>query len=191
MPDAKTHDLIGFVTGAALVPLAFQLLQNRGESPEQAVAGAALLGAAHMIGSWWLSPDLDIDSAIDNRWGPFFWIWRPYMWLVPHRHRIFSHSGFSGIFRLIYLYVVIILLLMGTTIIASWLGYAPAESYAGMFREWVKDLLRTHPREATLIAIGAITSDAVHTIADHLVTNGQRFLRSVGIRTRRSYRGHR
>jgi uncharacterized metal-binding protein len=190
MPGVKTHDTIAVVSGLVMTPLSYAALMYRGEAPEQAATGTLIVVGAHLIGSWWLSPDLDIDSAIDDRWGPFFWIWRPYMWMVPHRHRILSHSGFSALLRLLYLYIILAGLLFGVTALVTALGGAPEYSYTRAFNDWVLGLLVAYPREATLAAIGVVVSDLVHTIADLLVTRGKRLLRALGIRIKKDYRNH-
>jgi len=110
MPDTRTHDIITVATGALLAPAAYVLLESGGR--DDAAAGAALLTGAHLISGLLFSPDLDIDSAIDNRWGFFFWIWRPYMWLIPHRH-FWSHSlVFAPLLRLVYFYLVALLIVV-------------------------------------------------------------------------------
>lgn len=190
MPDAKTHDAIAMASSLILAPAAYATLQYYGDTPAQAFSGAAFVVVAHLVGSFWLSPDLDLDSAIDDRWGPFFWLWRPYMWMVPHRHRILSHSGFSALLRLGYLYVVIGGLLFIGGIALTSLGIVQSQSYYQIFEGWVVGLIREHPREAWLVAVGAVISDLVHSIADHLVTHQRRLLRALGIRVRRSYRNH-
>ena len=92
MPGARTHDIITVATGLALAPLAYSTNIALELPPELALRHAALLAGAHMLSGIMFSPDLDLDSAIDNRWGIFFWIWRPYMWAVPHRSRWLSHG---------------------------------------------------------------------------------------------------
>jgi len=72
----------------ALVPLGFAAQAGMSALPDAAMRGTAILVGAHLLSGIMFSPDLDLDSAIDDRWGIFFWIWRPYMWLVPHRSRV-------------------------------------------------------------------------------------------------------
>ncbi|MCU0494488.1 MAG: metal-binding protein [Chloroflexaceae bacterium] len=190
MPNAPTHDAIALITSFAILPGSYALLLQSGETPTQASVGAAIVVVAHLVGSFWLSPDLDLDGAIDNRWGPLFWIWRPYMWAVPHRHRILSHSGFSALLRLGYLYLVISLLLFGVGVVANAVSGVAEASYYDIFRELVIGTITEHPREARLIAVGVVLSDLIHTITDHLVTNGKGLLRFFGIRITRDYRNH-
>src|SRR6266542_5751958 len=92
MPGARTHDIITVVTGLGLAPVAYSTNMTVGLPADQALRDTALLVGAHLISGILLSPDLDLDGAIDNRWGIFFWIWRPYMWAVPHRSRLLSHG---------------------------------------------------------------------------------------------------
>ncbi len=190
MPGVKTHDRIAAISAVALTPLSYIALLAYGDPPQQAALGTTILVAAHLFGSWWLSPDLDIDSAIDNRWGPLFWIWRPYMWAVPHRHRLLSHSGVSALLRLLYLYAITMVLLLIITRLAVFFGIIAERAYTQMFQSWVANLITEHPREVILVALGVVISDALHSLTDYLVTTRSRVLRLFGIRIRRDYRGH-
>src|SRR4029453_168392 len=117
MPGARAHDLITVVTGITLAPLTYSILSQSGVAPDVALANTGVLVGAHLLSGIMFSPDLDLDSRIDDRWGIFFWIWRPYMWFVPHRHRILSHGlAISQLLRLFYFYTVVVLLLSG----AAW-----------------------------------------------------------------------
>src|SRR5262245_63479138 len=114
MPGARTHDLITIITGVALAPLTYTVLIQSGVAPDVALANTGVLVGAHMLSGIMFSPDLDLDSRIDDRWGIFFWIWRPYMWFVPHRHRLLSHGlVISQLLRLLYFYAAVLLLLAG------------------------------------------------------------------------------
>src|SRR5919107_927307 len=92
MPGARTHDAITVVTGLALGPVSYSGFLGLEHTPEAALRGAAVLVIGHMLSGIMFSPDLDIDGSIDDRWGIFYWIWRPYMWVVPHRSRWLSHG---------------------------------------------------------------------------------------------------
>jgi uncharacterized metal-binding protein len=174
MPNAPTHDKIAVISGMALVPVGMGTLMALGETSEQAVAGTAVLVGSHLACSFWLSPDLDLDSAIDDRWGPLRGIWLPYQKFVPHRHW-FSHSGVSALLRLLYLALMMGLILMGVSIFIP--GAFEAVS------NWLVALFYEHPRAMILVAIGAVVSDVVHTGSDHISTRSKRML---GKRRRRS-----
>jgi uncharacterized metal-binding protein len=99
----QTHDQIGAYAAAALLPASYAVLTLAlDEPPAAAYSGALVVICAHLWATWVLSPDLDIDSAIYDRWGPFRWLWLPYQKIIPHRSW-FSHSGISGALRLLYL----------------------------------------------------------------------------------------
>jgi uncharacterized metal-binding protein len=190
MPDAKTHDTITLASGAAIAPAAY-LVQDSllAAPPALALSGTAWLVGAHLLSGMLFSPDLDIDSAIDNRWGIFFWIWRPYMWLIPHR-AFWSHSLIvSPILRLVYFAVVVALLLSG----AGWLlgqGGIELPDLSLQAGSAVYALVQSYPYEATAFIVGFCLGSAAHTIADYLVTGGKRFLRTVGVTVRRDYSNH-
>src|SRR4026207_327798 len=97
MPGARAHDFITVVTGMALVPLGFAAGARIGALPDAALRGSAILVGAHILSGIMFSPDLDLDSAIDDRWGVFCWIWRPYMWGGQDRSRLLSHGLFLSI----------------------------------------------------------------------------------------------
>nr|YP_009530631.1 hypothetical protein PMNZ_377 [Paulinella micropora]AXY63320.1 hypothetical protein PMNZ_377 [Paulinella micropora] len=67
-------------------------------------------GASFLIGGFWFSPDLDIDSRPTRRWGPLKKLWMPYRQCLGHRS-IISHSILLGtISRLTYGMIVLIIL---------------------------------------------------------------------------------
>lgn len=170
MPDAHTHDAITVLTGAALAPVSYFALLSQGPSPETAALDSALLVGAHLLSGIMFSPDLDIDSAIDNRWGPLFWIWRPYMWAVPHGSRLFSHGLIiAPLLRLLYFGAVIFLLLFSSTWLIGQLGLSIPNLHLRLI-EFLTALVRTRQLETLLFLAGFITGSAAHTIADWLVT---------------------
>ena len=190
MPDARTHDRITVATGVTLVPLAYAAQASRGVDSSAALGYTALLVGAHLLSGIMFSPDLDLDSRIDDRWGIFFWIWRPYTWLVPHRHRWLSHGlVISVILRLLYFYMVVVGLLAGLAWVLGRVGLV-VPNYHIQLTTWLLNLARDHPRETLAFMIGFCAGGAVHTIADWLVTGGKRYLRSIGIRVTRDYYDH-
>jgi uncharacterized metal-binding protein len=62
-----------------------------------------IAAAAHFLGGYWLSPDLDIKSRPFLRWSVLRFIWIPYQRLIPHRSPL-SHAPVLGsLIRLVYL----------------------------------------------------------------------------------------
>lgn len=187
MPDAVTHDVITIATGALLAPATYLLLAAG--DPERAATGAAVLVGAHLMSGILFSPDLDIDSAIDDRWGILFWIWQPYMRLIPHR-RFWSHSLlFAPLFRLVYFYSMAMLIYIGGAWLLAQTGVVVPDLHL-QASAWIFDLMRNNPDMVRLFLLGFITGSAAHTIADWLVTGGRRYLTLFGLRLRGNYRDH-
>ncbi len=190
MPGARTHDKITVVTGIALAPLAYVLVLNQSQSPEAARLDTALFVGAHLLSGIMFSPDLDIDSAIDNRWWIFFWIWRPYMWAVPHGSRLLSHGlVVPPLLRLLYFFAVVTLLFLGLAWVLGRIGIVVPD-YPGQAFNSLLLLVRTRPREVLVVLIGFITGGAAHSIADWLVTDGKIVLHRTHYRLKRDYTGH-
>ena len=174
MPNAKAHDAITVVTGLALAPLTYLALLDQGHTPEVTRVDTALLVGAHLLSGIMFSPDLDIDSAIDDRWGPFYWLWRPYMWVVPHGHW-FSHALLiSPLLRLLYFFVAVSLVFVGLAWALGRLGIVVPDYHLQVIN-YVLHLARTRPREALVFLIGFIIGGAAHTIADWLVTDRKHY----------------
>jgi len=190
MPGARTHDVITVATGLALAPIGYAALVGIGALPDAATRGAAILVGAHMLSGIMFSPDLDIDSAIDNRWGIFFWIWRPYMWIVPHRSRLLSHGlVIAPLLRLLYFYLMVVLLLIASAWLLARVGIALPDLHIRLGAALL-GLMRDHPRETQAFAVGFITGSAAHSIADWLVTGGKHYLHRMGFRVTADYSGH-
>lgn len=168
MPNAHTHDAITVVTGGILAPLGYLTLLRQGQPPEVVQLDTLLLVGAHLLSGIMFSPDLDIDSRIDNRWGIFCWIWWPYMWAVPHRSRWLSHGLIiAPLIRLLYFYGIVILLLVSLIWTLDWLDIV-VPNYHIQITNYLLTLARTYPQEVLVFITGFITGSAAHTIADWL-----------------------
>lgn len=129
MPGHKTHDRIAWILTPVCIYTATTWYTT--------FWYALYIGASFLLASYFLSPDLDLDSAIYKRWGFFRFYWYPYKKLVKHRSWI-SHSGpISGTLR--FLYVLPLLF---------WLTY-----FGGY------DIL-------VCIYIGIVLADCIHTLSD-------------------------
>lgn len=185
MPDARTHDTITVLSGAALAPVVY-LAQAPAET---ALLNTGLLVGAHLLSGIMFSPDLDIDSRIDDRWGPLRWVWLPYMRIIPHRH-FWSHGLIlPPVLRLLYFYAIVMLVLISVTWLLAQVGII-LPAYHRQISAALINIARDHPYQTGAFIGGFITGGAAHTIADWLVTKGQRYLRLFGIRITRDYRGH-
>ena len=180
MPGAHTHDAITVATGVALAPLAYTTNLALGESADSALRLTALFVGAHLLSGIMFSPDLDLDSAIDNRWGVFYWIWRPYMWAVPHRSRWLSHGlVLPPLLRLFYFFWVVVGVLIGAAWVLGQVGIA-LPNFHLVVSDAVLGVVTRHPREVWSFLVGFVTGSAAHSVADWLVTGGKRYLRRFG-----------
>ncbi len=154
MPGVRTHDLIGTCAAPVLGVAVYQVTQSNEH--------VAIAIGAHMVGTFLMSPDLDIETSEPaRRWGPLRWLWYPYGRIIPHRS-ILSHSGLSALLRLAYLAVVVELALLAGAVLGL---YDWREVHAHMGR-W----LAAHQAGVGCVLVGLVVSDMVHTVSDHIST---------------------
>lgn len=66
-----------------------------------------LIGAGFIVGTEFITPDLDIQSKAINRWGPLKFIWLPYM--IIFKHGKSSHNiVYGAVVRLLYIGLIIL-----------------------------------------------------------------------------------
>lgn len=96
MPNYKVHDRAALIAAPIIVAVSTQFTT---------VSNAIAIGAGFLLANHYLSPDLDINSIMDRRWGILRFIWWPYKKLFHHRS-FWTHSGpISATVRFIYLSV--------------------------------------------------------------------------------------
>jgi uncharacterized metal-binding protein len=119
--------------------------------------------AGHIVGTLWLTPDLDQPSAlgggVGRRWGPLKSLWKPYELAIPHRSA-WSHSGVSALVRLLYMFAHLYAVVIVAGIVT---GYPAGRWLTQWIGQWPPGLL-------VGFACGCITADLVHTTADHTST---------------------
>lgn len=103
-----------------------------------------------LFGGMMLSPDLDIQSRIYERWGIFKYYWLPYQKLIPHRSPL-SHSGVSSLIRLMYLF---------TPLATALYAFSP---------EVLASLLITNYTMFFSFVAGVFIADIVHCFFDMVV----------------------
>lgn len=138
MPDHKTHDLaaLSLAPIIAIGSLAYV-------SPKD----AGILFAGIIVSNYYLSPDLDINSIMNKRWGILHVLWKPYMHMFHHRS-FFTHSGMiSATIRIFYLLVLLSPLFFVIDVIPFIL----------LFR-----------RELLIVYVSIVMSDSIHTGLDFL-----------------------
>lgn len=189
MPGAQTHDAITVASGIALAPFSYAALLSLSQPPRFAAAATLLVFGGHLLSGIMFSPDLDLDSRIDNRWGIFFWIWRPYTWAIPHRN-FWSHGlVLPPLLRLLYFYLVVVGLMIGCAWVGSKIGIFVPDYHARLTAALLQ-IARDRPRETLAFLAGFITGGAAHTLADWLVTGGKIYLHRLGLRVVVDFHDH-
>ncbi|RMH80140.1 MAG: hypothetical protein D6674_05435 [Acidobacteria bacterium] len=132
--------------------------------------------AGYLIGTFFLSPDLDLrHSKPSRRWKVFRYIWRPYQ--AFSRHRGISHVPLLGVFiKLLYLFIFLLFLyffLLGLSsthmpeFTEGLLNFDPFKllSYLSQ-REW-----------AFYLILGIFTSEVFHIVLDILSSSLKKLLK--------------
>jgi uncharacterized metal-binding protein len=103
MPNHKTHDRAALIA----TPIVFIVI-----GVAYSYVYAILVTVSFLFGNFYLSPDLDTRSIMVKRWGFLYWVWKPYVDVIPHRS-FWSHSGFiSAGIRVLYLFGILTPLLI-------------------------------------------------------------------------------
>lgn len=106
------------------------------------------IGLGFYIGTEFVTPDLDTNSAAYKRWGNLKILMLPYKWTFKHRHS--SHTILYGsMVRIFYISVIILALY-----------YLIFRSLSSEF-----DLLPVH---GIIFLMGIITANALHVILDKI-----------------------
>jgi uncharacterized metal-binding protein len=92
--NGNAHDKAGVIFGGGLILSSFLL----------SVPGLPIAGLGCIIGTLWLSPDLDLPKSNPRRrWGILKPIWNPYHKIIPHRSWLSHSVGLSTALRVAYL----------------------------------------------------------------------------------------
>jgi len=170
MPGYRTHDTIGVVTSVPFVWGVYVVGYNIHYDTHYALGMAATFGASHLFNTFYMSPDMDLNSRIYNRWGVLKVMWYPYKQIIGHRSKL-SHSALGGILRSIYLLGIIAVL---------WLALRGFAQFIGdfFFEETLKQLMMhiwrvfiINGKDSLLfvaaILVGSASASWVHVVADH------------------------
>lgn len=106
MPSGKTHIRINWIVLLVINILLIIFSQDI------QIKYLIFFNICFILTSYFISPDLDINSSVYNRWGIFRWIWYPYKELMKHRKK--SHSFIWGPISIILnliIYAAILLLI--------------------------------------------------------------------------------
>ncbi|MBC8103924.1 MAG: metal-binding protein [Cytophagales bacterium] len=165
MPSGKVHDRITVIAAVAAVPVWYATAPV----PVDPTVGLALL-AATLFSGLMLSPDLDLNSSVYSRWGPFRYLWWPYQKAIPHRSKL-SHSYFLGpALRVVYFLVLAWLLLrLGTWVAAQFFAF-DRNALSRQATDLVASFWHRYPDHARMTALGLFLGTALHCAADSIVS---------------------
>ena len=93
MPDGQNHDTINIAALIIALAGSFYLVlwnENTMYSRYLDLYTILIFSLSYLFATFFLSPDLDIDSKPYKRWGILRFIWWPYK--VIFKHRGFSHN---------------------------------------------------------------------------------------------------
>ena len=143
MPGYNWHRIFNYFI---FIAVAFLLYSENIFSFSPGILLSICLG--FYIGTEFVTPDLDINSAAYKRWGRLKFLMLPYKWLFKHRET--SHNIFYGaIVRILYISVII-------------LGF-----YYLIFKSLPPEL-DLAPAYGIVFLIGIICANALHVILDRI-----------------------
>jgi uncharacterized metal-binding protein len=156
MPSGKTHTKLNLIA----LPIVVVLLFSYGYTSKSFLL---LFTIGFVVGTYFLSPDLDIHSASYRKWGMLRLLWYPYQIIMPHRSFL-THTLIIGDFiRLLYLLLVLspVLYLVNKTVLNGELVNI-TEANKGLIFSFV---------------VGVMGASALHIIVDVLNTKRKRLFR--------------
>jgi uncharacterized metal-binding protein len=130
-------------------------------------ATTLLVTAAYLFSGLWLSNDLDIDSRIYRRWGPFRWLWYPYQRLMKHRSWLSHGVAVGPLLRLVYLYVMLELILRAAHRMARFFDLSTAAVETGLrMSADVWPYVLSHPHISLPLLAGLVLGGVAHSVVD-------------------------
>ena len=173
MANYKTHDHVTLYSALVLAPLCYWIADRYPlwwgghGAPLTPMQTALLVIGAHLFSGLLLSNDLDIYSRIYRRWGPLRFLWYPYQKLVAHRSWLSHNPLACPLLRLLYLYVMIELILLGAHRLIQSLGASTDLIDAGLgwtAQAWL--FLWTYPHISLPLVVGLVLGSAIHSLVD-------------------------
>lgn len=156
MPMGRTHRAVNTymclpITGGAIYAAHWSLPM------------AASFAVGYCFATFFMNPDLDLDSVGYQSWGPLRIIWWPYQKALAHRSYFSHFPVISTLLRIVYLmwFPVLLLLLLGGSVQA-------------VARETIFDWRPVVGPYLLIFILGMIISDSIHTILDTVSTDIKR-----------------
>ncbi len=173
MASYKGHDQVTIYSAIGLAPLCYWAAQHYSPTlwghplSSTPLITTLLVTGSYLFSGLWLSNDLDIDSRIYRRWGPFRFLWYPYQKLVPHRSWL-SHGFVIGpLGRVVYLYAMVELTLLGIRQLTHLAGVSSEVAEAGLHvTAQVWPYLAANPHLSAPLAVGLVLGGLAHSLVD-------------------------
>lgn len=154
MPSGKTHTKLNIVS----LPILLFLFVSYGMTNSTVLLAFAV---GFLLGTYFLSPDLDTKSGPYRKWGLLRVFWYPYQKLMPHRSFL-THSFIIGdLIRLAYLVAIVSLV------------------FSVIHKQWLDKLwfaADAHIPFLVIVIIGIMFASALHIAVDFLNTKRKRLL---------------
>ncbi|NWJ96882.1 MAG: metal-binding protein [Chloroflexi bacterium] len=156
MPMGRTHRLINTYL---CVPLVVGATVAAHWSPLQALS----CGVGYCFATFFMNPDLDLDSVGYQSWGPLRIIWWPYQKILAHRSYFSHFPVISTVLRIVYLmwFPVLMIALLGSSV-------------QMVARETIFDWWPIIGAYLLMFILGMIVSDTLHAILDVVSTDFKR-----------------
>ncbi len=148
MPMGHTHRAINTYV---CVPLSIGAVAFAHWTPLQ----AGVFAVGYCFATFFMNPDLDLDSIGYQSWGPLRIIWWPYQKALSHRSFISHFPVISTLLRIIYLlwFPVLLIFLLGSSV-------------QSLVRETIFDWWPIVGLHLLIFILGMIISDSIHAILD-------------------------
>lgn len=157
MPSGRFHEHSAAILSVPLGVACF--------AGTESLSATFVCAGGFLFGTYYLSPDLDLEASLNGklgrRWWIFRYIWVPYTLLVPHRSWV-SHSGFSVLIRVGYLLAHFLVIL----VVGEVLGFIDAQQVLGVLAK----ISIENSRLGFWLIVGLVLSDLVHITEDRLKT---------------------
>ncbi|WIY61099.1 metal-binding protein [Bacillus arachidis] len=156
MPSGKTHTKINLLS----LPIVLFMLVSYGLTNFDFLLTFAI---GFLIGTFFLTPDLDIHSSAYNKWGLLRIFWYPYQCVMPHRSFLTHTLVIGDLIRILYMLLVFspFLYILNKTVLDGRL----------------LEIAKEYDVALTTFVIGVIAASALHIIADRLNTRRKKLIR--------------
>ncbi|AWC34577.1 metal-binding protein [Bacillus cytotoxicus] len=164
MPSGKTHTKINLLS----LPIVLFLLISYGLTNFDFLLTFAI---GFLVGTFFLTPDLDIHSSAYNKWGLLRIFWYPYQCIMPHRSFLTHTIIIGDLIRILYMLLVFspLLYIVNRTVLDGKLV----------------DMAKEHEVGLITFVLGVIAASTLHIIADQFNTRRRKLMRRKKRRRRR------